>query len=163
MAMTSGWKREAVSDDPTNIRNWQRRSAKLTTSGRLEAHDPARLAEAGVMHVVNLALDDHEEALEDERAKLEEHSIAYTHIPVPFDAPTMDHAAQLRAAMESADGPIHIHCIMNYRVSAFLYLLDIEDGVPQEAAHARMAQIWDPLTSDHPMARPWKELLEAAR
>ena len=149
--------------DPADIRNWQRRSPDLTTSGRLEPHDPARLAALGVKHVINLALADHAEALEDEARLLAQHDIAYTHIPVPFDAPTREHAAQLRAAMESAQGPIHVHCIMNYRVSAFLYLQDIEAGVSPDDARARMTEIWDPLASDEPMAQPWRDLLEGRR
>ena len=48
---------------------------------------------------------------------------------------------------------------MNWRVSAFFYLLDIEAGVPEREAHARMAAIWDPLASDDPRAAPWKALL----
>lgn len=146
--------------DPEDIRNWQRRSAELTTSGRLESHDPARLAAIGVKHVINLALDSHEEALGNEAELMAEHGIAYTHIPVPFDAPTRDHVAQLRDAMDGAERPVHVHCIMNYRVSAFLYLQDLEDGVPEPEAHVRMSEIWDPLASDHPMAQPWRRLLE---
>ena len=45
--------------DPADIRNWQRRPDGITTSGKLEPYDPARLAAIGVRHVVNLALDDH--------------------------------------------------------------------------------------------------------
>lgn len=148
-----------IAPDPADIRGWQRRPDGITTSGRLEAQDPARLAAIGVTHVVNLALDNHPEALVDEQALLAQQGIAYTHIPVPFDAPTREHAEALRSAVAASDGPVHIHCIMNYRVTAFLYLLDIEAGVPPQEAHARMAAIWDPLTADDPMAQPWKALL----
>lgn len=145
--------------DPEDIRNWQRRSETLTTSGRLETGDVARLAQLGVRHVINLALDDHPEALADEGALLADAGIAYTHIPVPFDAPTAGHAAQLRAAMQGGAQPVHVHCIMNYRVTAFLYLLECEDGAERAEAHARMAEIWDPMASDHPSAAPWAALL----
>lgn len=147
--------------DPDDMRNWQRRSGMLTTSGRLEPGDPARLAAIGVKHVVNLALDSHPEALANEAALLAAHGIGYTHIPVPFDAPSLEQAARLRAALDAADGPVHVHCIMNYRVSAFLYLLEREDGAEESEARARMAEIWDPFASDHPSAAPWKALLES--
>lgn len=146
-------------DDPSDIRNWQRRPDGITTSGRLQPGDPARLAAIGVRNVVNLALADHPEALADERDLLAEAGIGYTHIPVPFDAPTSGHVAKLREVIQSADGPIHVHCIMNWRVTAFLYLLDVENGVPEPEARARMAEIWDPLSSDDPAAQPWKALL----
>lgn len=145
--------------DPADIRNWQRRSDTLTTSGRLERGDVARLADIGVRHVINLALDEHAEALADEAALLEAAGIAYTHIPVPFDAPTAEHAARLRAAMEGGATPVHVHCIMNYRVTAFLYLLECEDGADRDEAHARMAEIWDPFATDNPAAAPWAALL----
>ena len=59
-----------MSGDPEDIRNWQRRADGVTTSGKLEAHDPQRLAAIGVRHVVNLALAEHPEALADEAALL---------------------------------------------------------------------------------------------
>jgi hypothetical protein len=52
--------------DPDDIRGWQRLGDAITTSGCLTPADPARLAAIGVRHVVNLALDDHPEALADE-------------------------------------------------------------------------------------------------
>ena len=145
--------------DPSDIRNWRRRTDGITTSGRLEPDDPARLAAIGVRHVVNLALDDHPEALPDEAATLAAQGIGYTHIPVPFDAPTMTHVEELGRVLAEADGPVHVHCIMNWRVTAFFYLLDIEAGVPEHEARARMAAVWDPLSSDDPRAAPWKALL----
>ncbi|MBS1239581.1 MAG: hypothetical protein H6R45_287, partial [Proteobacteria bacterium] len=43
--------------DPEDIRGWQRLSPGITTSGRIEDKDVERLAELGVAHVINLALD----------------------------------------------------------------------------------------------------------
>lgn len=148
-----------VAADPEDIRNWRRRSDGITTSGRLQAVDPARLAAIGVRHVVNLALADHPEALADEEALLAAEGIGYTHIPVPFDAPTRGHVDALRRALGEADGPVHVHCIMNWRVTAFFYLLDRESGVPEVEARERMLDVWDPLGSDDPRAAPWQALL----
>ena len=147
--------------DPSDIRNWRRRSDAITTSGRLEAGDPARLAALGVRHVVNLALDDHPEALPDEAEKLAAEGIGYSHIPVPFDAPRREHVAELARVLADTKGPVHVHCIMNWRVTAFFYLLDLENGVPEREARARMATVWDPLASDDPHLAPWKALLSS--
>lgn len=145
--------------DPHDIRNWQRRDDGITTSGKLEAHDPARLGAIGVRHVVNLALDSHPEALADEAALMAAAGIAYTHIPVPFDAPTSEHVAALADALAAYPGPAHVHCIMNWRVTAFFYLLDRAAGVPESDARARMAAVWNPLEDDE--APPaWRALLE---
>lgn len=146
--------------DPDDIRNWQRRADGITTSGKIEAADPARLAAIGVRHVVNLALGTHPEALADEAALLAAHSIAYTHIPVPFDAPSSAHVAALTQALTAHPGPAHVHCIMNWRVTAFFYLIDRAAGVPEPEARARMAAVWNPLESDDPRVAPWRRLLE---
>lgn len=145
--------------DPDDIRNWQRRPDGITTSGRLQPGDPARLAAIGVCHVINLALDDHPEALAEEEGLLARQGIGYTHIPVPFDAPTRAHVTSLRKTLAAIDVPVHVHCIMNWRVTAFFYLLDREDGVAEAEAYCRMAAVWDPLVSEDPRALPWRRLL----
>lgn len=144
--------------DPADIRNWQRRADGITTSGKLEPHDPARLAAIGVRHVVNLALDTHPEALADEAVLLAAQGIAYTHIPVPFDAPAPAHVAALGQALAAHPGPHHVHCIMNFRVTAFFYLIDIGAGVPEPEARARMAAVWNPL-EDERVPEAWRALL----
>ncbi len=144
--------------DPADIRNWQRRADGITTSGRLEPGDPARLAAIGVRHVVNLALDTHPEALRDEGLLMAAAGIAYTHIPVPFDAPAPAHVAALERALAEHPGPHHVHCIMNWRVTAFFYLIDRAAGVPEAEARARMAAVWNPIEDDN--APPlWRDLL----
>ena len=148
-----------MASDPDNIRNWQRRPDGITTSGKLEAGDPARLAAIGVRHVVNLALDSHPEALAGEAALLAAEGIAYTHIPVPFDAPSLAHVTTLAEALVAHPGPHHVHCIMNWRVTAFFYLIDRAGGVPEPEAMARMAAVWNPLAAEDPVTAPWKALL----
>jgi uncharacterized protein (TIGR01244 family) len=145
--------------DPEDIRGWQRLGPATTTSGRLEEHDPERLAEIGVRHVINLALDDHTEALAGEGDKFAKLGIAYTHIPVPFDAPGEDHFEAFVAAVGAHEGPVHVHCIMNWRVSAFYYRLNRLGGMADAAASALMQQQWDPRRSDDPRAKVWADFL----
>lgn len=145
--------------DPDDIRNWQRRADGITTSGKLDRSDIARLASLGVKHVINLSLDNHPEALPGEAQLLEANGIAYTHIPVPFDAPAGEHVEAFRNALFGKKGPTHVHCIANYRVTAFFYLLDLEAGLSEPVARARMAKVWDPIASDDPRVQPWKALL----
>lgn len=144
--------------DPDDIRGWQRLSPRITTSGKLDPHDPARLAGIGVKNVVNLALDDHPEALADEGGRLAQAGIGYTHIPVPFDAPGDEHFARFREAV-AGDQPVHVHCIMNWRVSAFFYRLHCEQGMDEAEARALMRRQWDPDASDHPAARAWSAFI----
>lgn len=146
--------------DPADIRGWQRLGEDLTTSGRIEAGDVARLAALGVKQVVNLALDSHPDALADEGAKLAAAGIGYTHIPVPFDAPDETHFDAFRAALEAAPRPVHVHCIMNWRVSAFFYRLNRDvRGMPEPDARALMAMQWEPDASDKPEWRVWADFI----
>jgi protein tyrosine phosphatase (PTP) superfamily phosphohydrolase (DUF442 family) len=142
--------------DPADIRAWQRLSDRVTTSGRLQEGDPARLAEIGVRHVINLAMADHPEALPDAEEKFAEQGIGYAHIPVPFDAPEEAHYAAFVHALEAAEGPVHVHCIMNWRVSAFFYRYHRDAcGLGKAEARALMEQQWSPETSDYPGASAW--------
>jgi uncharacterized protein (TIGR01244 family) len=148
--------------DPTHIRAWHRLDDATTTSGRIEAGDVARLATLGVAHVINLALADHPEALADEAALLASAGIAYTHIPVPFDAPGEDHLAAFRAALEDGPHPVHVHCIMNWRVSAFFYRVHIARGMDPIEARALMQRHWTPESSDNPHAPAWAAFVAQA-
>ena len=146
--------------DPADIRGWQRLSVEVTTSGRLEERDVARLAVLGVQQVINLALDSHPDALADEGAKLAAAGIAYTHIPVPFDAPDDGHFAVFKAALARAPRPLHVHCIMNWRVSAFFYRLHRDVlGMPEPDARALMVQQWEPDRTDRPEWQVWSDFI----
>ena len=141
--------------DPDDIRAFHRLSDTVTTSGRLEAADIDRLAAIGVACVVNLALADHPEALADEAERCAAAGIAYAHIPVPFDAPGEDHLAAFDAALDAASGPVHVHCIMNWRVSAFFYRRHRAQGMPEPQARALMERHWTPETNANPHAPAW--------
>lgn len=146
--------------DPADIRGWQRLAGDVTTSGRLEEGDVARLAALGVRQVVNLALDSHPEALADEAGKFAAEGIAYTHIPVPFDAPQEAHYAAFRDAVEAGPKPVHVHCIMNWRVSAFFYRLHRDErGMAEDEARALMVQQWEPDASDKPEWAVWADFI----
>ncbi len=148
--------------DPGDIRAWQRLDGRTTTSGKLEDKDVARLAAIGVKHVINLALDNHPEALADEGAKLAAAGIGYTHIPVPFDAPDATHFDAFRRVLnEVGDAPVHVHCIMNWRVSAFYYRLNRDhEGMDEAEARALMHKQWAPEQSDDDRSKVWAEFIK---
>ncbi len=150
-----------MTKDPADIRNFLRLSDAITTSGRLQPGDRERLAAIRTARVINLALAGHAEALPNAAQEMADAGIAYTHIPVPFDAPTEAHYQAFRTALEASDTPVHVHCIMNWRVSAFLYRWHIETGKMAEAeARQWLEKIWSPHTSDSPEAAPWRAFVE---
>jgi protein tyrosine phosphatase (PTP) superfamily phosphohydrolase (DUF442 family) len=132
--------------DPVDIVGWYRFDDRLTSSGQPSEEQLGALANLGVKHVVNLGLHTHERALPDEAASVGALGMAYIHIPVAFDAPTENDFDRFCAAMDAlADQPIHVHCILNARVSAFLYRYRRDVlGVPEPVAREAMERIWNP-------------------
>lgn len=148
-------------EDPDTMANWQRLSPEVTTSGRLSAGDIDRLAALGVRHVINLALTESPGALADEAALLAAAGIGYSHIPVPFDAPQESQFAAFRAALEEAGRPLHVHCIMNWRVSAFFYRWHRDHcGMAEAEARALMARQWQPDAGERGEWQVWAAFIE---
>lgn len=144
-----------MNGDPDDIRGWQRLDGQTTTSGLLAVADFARLAGIGVRQVINLALAESPGILPDEAARCAAAGMAYANVPIPFGAPDDGHFAAFRAALAAADGPVHVHCVMNWRVSACFYRLNRARGMAEAEARALMARHWDPAVSDHPDAPAW--------
>ncbi|MGL4541578.1 MAG: protein tyrosine phosphatase family protein [Polymorphobacter sp.] len=132
--------------DPTHIHNWRRLDARLTTSGQPTEVELADIRDLGVATVINLALHTHEKALPDETASVTALGMNYVHIPVDFDRPTEADYARFCAAMSATgDAPVHVHCIINARVSAFLYRYRRDTlGIADAEARAAMHSIWLP-------------------
>jgi protein tyrosine phosphatase (PTP) superfamily phosphohydrolase (DUF442 family) len=70
----------------------------------------------------------------------------YLHIPVDFRNPTDADFALFCAAVEAHDhAPIHVHCIANFRVSAFFYRYRRDVlGMDETEARAAMEDVWKP-------------------
>lgn len=132
--------------DPTAIYNWRRLDGRVTTSGQPTEAQLAELPKLGIGHVINLGLHTHEKALPDEAACLADLGLTYIHIPVEFDRPTEEDFVQFCDAMASiGDKPVHVHCIANMRVSAFLYRWQREvRGLDGEQARKLMDSVWQP-------------------
>ena len=132
--------------DPAHIYNWRRLDDRITTSGQPTEAQLAEIAGLGVATVINLALHTHEKALPDETATVTALGMNYVHIPVAFDQPTEDDFARFCAAMAATgDARVHVHCIINARVSAFLYRYRRDVlGMDEAEARAAMHSIWQP-------------------
>ena len=147
--------------DPDHIAAWQRIGPNLTTSGALKPEDIAQLAAIGTRHVINLSTSDNPCYLEGEAEMLDKAGIAYSDIPVPFDGLEEDHYQSFVAALEAGEQPVHVHCIMNWRVSAFFYRYHREHGMDEAKARALMAQQWEPDRKDYPMSEQWSAFVAA--
>ena len=132
--------------DPSEIHNWRRLDGRVTTSGQPTEAQLVRIRDLGVRHVVNLGLHTHDKALQDERSSVEALGMGYVHIPVDFTDPTDEDFRRFCAVMRQHEqSPIHIHCIANFRVSAFLYRFRRDVlGEDEAVARADMEDVWTP-------------------
>ena len=119
---------------------------RITTSGQPTEQQLADIYALGVRHIVNLGLHSHEKALPDEAASVSRLGMTYIHIPVDFQNPTDRDFEQFCSAMEQLNEvPVHVHCIANYRVSAFFYRYRRDVlGTDEAQARADMEEIWHP-------------------
>ena len=114
--------------DPDTIYNWRRLDDRITTSGQPTEPQLADIHAVGVRHIVNLGLHNHEKALPDEAASISRLGVTYIHIPVDFQNPTDQDFEQFCSIMERLkEVPVHVHCIANYRVSAFRIRLSLDE------------------------------------
>jgi protein tyrosine phosphatase (PTP) superfamily phosphohydrolase (DUF442 family) len=132
--------------DPVDIYNWRRLDARLTTSGQPTEEQLARIGALGVDCVINLGLHTHEKALADEAASVAALGMTYVHIPVDFRSPTAADLAAFGARMDELQAKtVHVHCIANYRVSAFLYRYRVDRlGWDRPRAKIDLEAIWRP-------------------
>jgi protein tyrosine phosphatase (PTP) superfamily phosphohydrolase (DUF442 family) len=146
--------------DLTGILHFRAISPRLGTAGQPTAAQFAMIREAGYEVVVNLALPTSDNALVNEGSLVTGLGMAYVHIPVDFARPT---AADFEAFAGVLDAfrsrRIFVHCAMNMRVSAFVFLYRVLRGEATrgEAWHDLKA-IWEP---DPTWARFIEELLSA--
>jgi uncharacterized protein (TIGR01244 family) len=132
--------------DPETIYHWYRLDDRITTSGQPTETELADIAALGVRCVINLGLHSHEKALRDEAATVHALGMTYVHIPVDFQNPTeRDFDTFCTALNKASDSPVHVHCIANYRVSAFVYRYRRTIlGMDEARARADLDRVWQP-------------------
>lgn len=132
--------------DPEDIYNWRRLDERLTTSGQPSEAQLQAIATLGVDCVVNLGLHTHPKALPDERGTVTALGMDYIHQPVDFQNPTAADLDRFCEAMDRLQGrTVHVHCIANWRVSAFLYRWRIDRlGWAPSRARPDLDAIWTP-------------------
>jgi protein tyrosine phosphatase (PTP) superfamily phosphohydrolase (DUF442 family) len=140
------------------IRNFVQLTTDIGTSGQPFLGQFECIAENCYEIVINLAMPDHADSIDDEGSIVTGLGMSYFHIPVPFNAPKPDHVrlfCDLMGALENRK--IFAHCIMNYRVSAFMYhYLNKVKGLDREASRSPIFEIWRP-------DQAWRRLINLSK
>jgi protein tyrosine phosphatase (PTP) superfamily phosphohydrolase (DUF442 family) len=141
--------------DPIDIYNWRRLDERLTTSGQPTEGQLQAIAALGAEWVVNLGLHTHPKALPDETASVAALGMDYVHQPVDFQNPKAEDLQVFCDLMDRLAGrTVHVHCIANWRVSAFLYRWRVDRlGWDEAKAREDLDAIWTP-------EGPWAEIVD---
>ncbi len=140
----------------SSLKNYVQLTSDIGTSGQPKADQFALIAEAGYQTVINLALADSDHAIPSEGSIVTGLGMRYVHIPVQFDAPTQEDLRCFIGIMEALRGTqVWVHCVVNARVSAFLYLyLHHVRGLAAEKARSPVLERWEPK-----MDAVWRQFL----
>ena len=128
------------------IRNFIEVSDRIASSGQPEDFQFQYISDAGYGAVINLAMPNSENAIPEEGNIVTSLNMMYIHIPVPFDAPDVYHLRDFIRVMGALSPyTVWVHCVVNYRVSAFLYQYYrlVHGAQPQEAKKIMLAS-WEP-------------------
>lgn len=141
------------------VRNFQRVSDDLASSGQIAYEQIPLLREEGYEVVVNLAIAD-EERNGQEGFLVAKEGLTYIHIPVDWTTPTLRDVELFFDVMEANEGrKVYVHCFANMRASAFVYMYrTLVQGIPEDEARATMNEVWDPWELEQ-----WGGLIERAQ
>ena len=133
-------------------------SETIATAGQPTPEQFAAIKDAGYETIVNLALPTSTNAIPNEEAIVEALGINYVHIPVIWEEPTLEDLDRFFGELErDANQKVFVHCAMNMRVSAFIYLYRIlRQQVAEDVSKQTMAQIWEP-------NEVWQAFIETAK
>ncbi|MFI4979173.1 MAG: hypothetical protein ACHQIO_02380, partial [Nevskiales bacterium] len=77
---------------------------------------------------------------------VEEQGLRYYHLPVVWEAPTAEDFARFCALMRvESDRRLFVHCAVNKRASAFVFLYRVlKLGVARAVAERDLLAVWEP-------------------
>lgn len=140
----------------TDITNYVQMTDDIGSSGQPTREQFEDIAAAGYDAVINLALPDSDHAIADEGSVVTGLGMSFCHIPVDFAAPTVDELKQFIGVMQALEGrKVWVHCVVNARVSAFLYhYLGKVRKLDLAACRSPILEKWEPRMDD-----VWKAFL----
>jgi protein tyrosine phosphatase (PTP) superfamily phosphohydrolase (DUF442 family) len=129
-----------------DITNFVSMADDIGTSGQPRAEQFEAIARAGYQAVINLALPTSDHAIPNEGSIVTGLGMHYFHIPVVWEAPTVDDLRTFIGVMKALDGKkVWVHCVLNLRVSAFTYhYLRHVRGLDEAASRSPMLRRWEP-------------------
>ncbi|MBE0686806.1 MAG: protein tyrosine phosphatase family protein [Anaerolineaceae bacterium] len=141
----------------TDITNYLEIYPWLGTAGMPTDDQIECIANTGYQVVINLALEESPGAIADERERVTRLGMNYMHIPVVWESPQSSDLEQFFTIMQQlADYKVFVHCVLNMRVSVFVYLYRVIHLKEDPAvAYQELLEIWQP-------DETWQTLMDIA-
>ncbi|MFT5396004.1 MAG: protein tyrosine phosphatase (PTP) superfamily phosphohydrolase (DUF442 family) [Gammaproteobacteria bacterium] len=129
-----------------HIKTYRKISDTLHTAAQPTVDQFKSIKRSGVDLVINLALHDSPDAIENEADVVQECAMGYIHIPVDFKKPeTSDLERFFQSMDQNKEKNVLVHCAYNWRVASFVYLYRvIKQDCDHETARQAMLDIWEP-------------------
>ncbi|MEP0202652.1 MAG: protein tyrosine phosphatase family protein [Halioglobus sp.] len=141
------------------ILNYFQATDHIASSGQPTKEQFNDIASEAYDVVINLAMPDHKNSIDNEGSLVTALGMTYIHIPVPFDAPSEADFATFSGYMDALESKkVWVHCIVNARVSAFLFrYLQASRRFSATEAKTPVLEQWLPQ-----MDNVWKEFISRA-
>lgn len=127
----------------------------IATSGQPKIEEFELIKNEGFEVVINLALCNASNAIENEDKIVTNLGMSYFHIPVNFENPKSSDLKLFINLMQALGAnKVWVHCAKNYRVSAFMYVYHkYVLRTPFEQIDLSMFDLWSP-------DEKWRELMK---
>lgn len=129
-----------------DIINYIKIDENIATSGQPTREQFKQIADEGYEIVINLSVAHSEGRLEKEDEIVSALEMNYIHIPVEFKDPSLKNLKDFIEILSALKHrKIWVHCIMNYRVSAFMYVFHKYIlKTPFEDINLKVFEEWSP-------------------
>ncbi|MCZ4338544.1 protein tyrosine phosphatase family protein [Shewanella colwelliana] len=146
----------------TEVKAIQFSEPNIATAGLPTPAQFVQLKEAGVDLVINLIPQGNPNGHDNEQALVTNAGMRYEGIEVDWEQPRLEDVTRFFEIMDAHKGQdILIHCVANYRASAFYYLYRStreSDGEP--VSMQQVMSPWGDLDSSLPQYPQWQQLIE---
>ena len=129
-----------------NIINFVQLSENIASSGQPSVADFTQIANLDYKTIINLALVTSDNAIVNEGDIVTELGMSYVHIPILWQKPMFEQFQLFATIMQQQNSyKVWVHCALNMRVSAFLYLYSkLHLNIAEKTALQKLNKVWQP-------------------
>ena len=118
----------------------------IMTSGQPSLEEYLEICQKGYCAIINLATSQSQQFNSKADHTVIEKGVAYIHIPVSWQLPTLANYRCFEQILQLFDGElVWVHCAINFRVTAFMYIYCVTKlQMPVTEAQQLIERVWRP-------------------